>query len=75
MMNSGRLGWVSDNVRLGDEVALLAGSSVPMVLRRDESTRAMGYRHWLTGEAYVHGVMFGEAWPKRSNLLSDIPII
>lgn len=39
----------------GDKVCLLSGAIVPFVLRSD------GAEHKLVGEAYVHGIMHGEA--------------
>lgn len=44
-------------VRVGDEVALLRGADLPLVVRRDDAGRVR-----LVGAAYVHGVMFGEWW-------------
>jgi hypothetical protein len=44
-------------VRVGDEVALLRGADLPLVVRRED---AGGVR--LVGAAYVHGIMFGEWW-------------
>jgi hypothetical protein len=51
------IGLVSGNVRLGDEVWLLEGSKVPLVIRR----QAGGYGR-LIGDAYIHGIMYGEAF-------------
>ena len=42
--------------RPGDSVALIAGSEVPFIIRRN------GSDHTLVGPAYVHGVMHGEMW-------------
>jgi hypothetical protein len=39
----------------GDVVTVLRGGQSPFILRKT------GYRYWLLGETYVHGVMDGEA--------------
>jgi hypothetical protein len=43
----------------GDEIWILAGSNVPIVLRKASSGNASRYS--FVGQAYVHGIMFGEA--------------
>jgi hypothetical protein len=44
--------------RVGDVVMIVAGAYVPLVFRRGDTDR------WrLVGEAYCHGVMFGEEVP------------
>ena len=50
----GRMGWVPVAARMGDDVGLFAGCRIPFVLRTVEK----GYK--LMGDAYVHGVMYGE---------------
>jgi hypothetical protein len=42
--------------RLGDSIALVAGSKVPFIIRET------GQHYTLVGPAYVHGIMQGEAW-------------
>lgn len=59
---AGRLGLGPQSVRPGDGVWLVAGSRTPYLLRKkeqgDEEERE---RLGFLGEAYVHGVMYGEA--------------
>lgn len=44
-------------LREGDEIVLVKGGMVPLVLR------ARGEGRWkLVGDAYVHGIMHGEAF-------------
>ena len=58
IIHPGGLGLAPDSVQIGDEVWILAGSQVPFILRSvDGSPR----RYKLIGEAYVHGIMHGEA--------------
>jgi hypothetical protein len=55
------MGLAPGTTRVGDVVMIIAGASTPFVLRsragKDEGAR----RFALVGEAYVHGVMGGEA--------------
>jgi hypothetical protein len=50
-----RMGFVPVNAVVGDVVAILSGGSVPMVLRPNDQ----GYT--IVGDAYIHGIMDGEA--------------
>jgi hypothetical protein len=50
----------------GDLVALIAGVDIPMILRKEGSS----YRS--KSPAYIHGMMYGEIWPKDENVLIDI---
>ena len=43
---------------IGDQIVLLKGGKLPLVVRPREETKTVE----LIGEAYVHGIMFGEAW-------------
>ncbi|KAJ5420976.1 Heterokaryon incompatibility [Penicillium sp. CMV-2018d] len=55
---NGYLCLVPATSEVGDKVILARGGRVPLVVREDRGT---GY--WrLVGEAYVHGIMDGEAW-------------
>ncbi|KAM0800502.1 heterokaryon incompatibility protein-domain-containing protein, partial [Usnea florida] len=53
--SKGLLGLGPEEARPTDVVAVLLGCSVPMLLRKVES------RYQVLGEAYVHGIMEGEA--------------
>ena len=58
----GYLALVPGDTEVGDRVFLLKGGRVPVVLRRREEGR------WeVVGEAYVHGVMKGEAWDEGTS--------
>lgn len=54
---TGHLGLAPKMVQEGDEVWILAGSNSPILLRRTEVSR----EYDLVGEAYIHGLMYGEA--------------
>lgn len=52
------LALVPANAQKGDSVALLAGGPVPCILRQKQ----IESRWELVGDAYVHGIMYGEKW-------------
>lgn len=55
------IGLAPQGARAGDEVVVVLGCEVPVVLRRVEGADGEGER-WLNLEdAYVHGFMAGEA--------------
>lgn len=52
------MGLVSGQVKVGDQIWLLKGSKVPIVLRNCEDSET-----WtVVGDAYIHGIMYGEAF-------------
>jgi hypothetical protein len=55
--SSGRVGMAHSNVKAGDRIALLTGADTPFVLRPKEAKESF----LLVGNAYVHGIMQGEA--------------
>lgn len=56
--SNGYIGWVPAKARKSDEVWLLEGAPFPFVLCPNGQT----YR--LVGDAYIHGIANGEAWPE-----------
>ena len=54
---NGYFGIAPSFVQQGDSIAVLEGFNVPVVLRKADE----GYR--FVTSAYIHGIMFGEAWP------------
>ena len=53
--DSGYIGMAPLEARRGDEVWILHGCSIPVLLR------SVGGKHWqFVGECYVHGFMYGE---------------
>ena len=59
----GRMGLVPHHATKGDVVAVLTGGRVPIVLRPHE-----GY-YTVVGDAYVHGIMDGEAFENLEELV------
>jgi hypothetical protein len=53
--DSGHVGCGNTSLSADDFIVVLAGSPVPFILRRGS-----GERYQVIGEAYVHGIMFGE---------------
>jgi hypothetical protein len=56
ILDSGHIGIVPQHAAVGDELVVLLGCTMPLVLRRVGESN-----HALIGESYVHGVMDGEA--------------
>jgi len=63
LSEDGYLGIASDASRVGDEIALISGLELPMVVRRSDDG---SFR--FIAPAYVHGIMSGERWPEDCNL-------
>ena len=63
--SSGLLGVGPIDLKVGDEVWVLAGAMTPLVLRnkkRVDDKESQGVQHYeYLGAAYVHGMMNGEA--------------
>jgi len=61
--DTGLLGVGPEDLKLGDEVWVLAGMSTPAIIRRGKgtSTGPGETRSEFLGAAYVHGIMHGEA--------------
>lgn len=57
----GRIGLAPGTTRVGDVVAIIGGAHTPFVLRSLTGDGEGRERFALIGEAYVHGVMEGEA--------------
>jgi hypothetical protein len=59
------MGLVPRTARVDDVICLLEGAQTPFILRADKSyENGEQNTSWkLIGEAYIHGVMDGEAWP------------
>ena len=55
---AGYLGLASNTTEVGDSVMICKGSSVPLIMRRNQEDGSFR----LIGDAYVHGIMRGEAF-------------
>jgi hypothetical protein len=56
-------------VEPGDKIAVIGGLGMPLLLRPVEG----GYR--LLTHVYVHGIMYGEAWPENVESLEEIVLV
>lgn len=56
--SNGYVGFVPESARPDDLVFLPSGGKVPLILRAGEGTFSLR----LVGDAYVHGIMYGELW-------------
>jgi len=55
--SKGHLALVAPETRVGDSIGLFKGGKTPLIMR------PRGAEGWeLVGDAYVHGIMKGEAW-------------
>jgi hypothetical protein len=61
----GYIGAGSHAIRSGDLVMLIPGLNCPMALR------PIGEKYYLVAPLYVHGMMNGEVWNKKMNIISN----
>lgn len=61
---NGYLALVPEAAEQKDRIFLVEGGKVPLVLRKVQSGSSTEKRYRLVGEAYVHGVMNGEAFKR-----------
>ena len=54
------VGWAHPDAKLGDELYLLTGCSMPAILRPTQCGHQTMYK--VIGHAYIDGVMNGEVW-------------
>lgn len=71
----GRMGLVPYGTVPGDIAAIMPGGKAPYVLSQEpeesskgESKAKLRGRYRFLGEAYIHGIMFGEAWDENKLL-------
>lgn len=58
----GNLGWIPNTSQSGDLVCVLRGAPFPFIVRE----RGDGF-YTLVGDAYIQGIMHGEAWPENDD--------
>jgi len=70
-------------VQAGDKIAVVAGLEMPIILRpvvdgggTVDGAQEDGKRVYeLVTHAYVHGIMYGEAWEDESAVLEEIILV
>jgi hypothetical protein len=68
MTESGRIGIGDTDIRVGDEAFVLLEGRMPFILRRTEEMQDGSTFYQLIGQAYIHGIMDGEAMPEWRDL-------
>lgn len=70
--SDGRVGWAHPRAQLDDEVFLISGCTMPVILRRWPGQNG----HALVGHSYVQGLMDGEFWRRmdKEKDLKDVEI-
>ncbi|KAK3314503.1 heterokaryon incompatibility protein-domain-containing protein [Apodospora peruviana] len=68
---TGYIGLMPLGARHGDEVWLLEGCPVPIMLRKTSTSG----EYTVVGKAYVHGVMDGEYWTQPRGELEGISLV
>ena len=66
--NTGYIGIGPPQVKPGDQVWVFKGGNVPFVMRKGKNQEAGAEQLTLIGDAYVHGVMYGEAVDKEPHV-------
>ncbi|KAK5656668.1 hypothetical protein OQA88_4648 [Cercophora sp. LCS_1] len=60
---------IPEPIRSDDQIAVVAGLALPVILRPDGA----GFR--LVSHCYLHGVMYGEAWERVGGRLDEIVLV
>lgn len=68
--SNGLVGWVPDNAETGDCVVLFTGAPSPFVVRSGG-----GGCYAVIGDAYMHGIAYGEAWPPDESLMKTLRLV
>jgi hypothetical protein len=50
------LGWAPRSTQVGDKVCIFSGARAPFIVRPNQDGS-----YGLIGDAYIHGMMYGEA--------------
>jgi hypothetical protein len=66
----GHLAWVPSNSKPGDIICIFSGVKIPFVLRA-----VSGESFEVIGDAYVQGMMHGEAWPENESDLGYFHLV
>ncbi|KAK5126138.1 hypothetical protein LTR85_011493 [Meristemomyces frigidus] len=68
--SNGLLGWIPETATVGDVICVFEGAPFPFLL-----SKKSGDRYTLVGDAYVHGIMHGEAWPEDEGNIETISLV
>ena len=67
----GRIGWVPRAAQTGDIISLMRGSPVPIIIRPTQQKNS----YLMIGQAYIHGVMDGEAVAGKEDQFQRIQLV
>lgn len=70
--SAGTTGWAHPDAQPFDEVYLLEGCSMPVVLRQLGGREKQSSEYEVVGDAYLNGYMYGTKWPADGKGLVDI---
>jgi hypothetical protein len=75
-LSGDQFGWAHPEARPGDRVFLIAGCSMPVVVRRAETSHCSRQCFTVVGHAYVEGVMDGVKWSgTEREALTDVFLV
>ena len=69
LFDDGRVGWVPESAEIGDRTAIFSGGTVPILLR------SSGNDYIVLGEAYVDGMMDGQAFEEPEIQVETITLV
>ncbi|KAF2266028.1 HET-domain-containing protein [Lojkania enalia] len=71
------VGLVPGISEVDDEVFLIAGLNIPLILRRGKNGgwEKENYEWELIGDSYIHGAMTGEIWRKNEGCIQNLWIV
>lgn len=69
---TGSIGWAHPAASCGDEVMLLQGCTIPIILRRSAERYDGVQTFYVVGDSYVSGAMNGERWSGKEDYMQLI---
>ncbi|KAM0189143.1 hypothetical protein ACHAPI_010161 [Fusarium lateritium] len=73
--DDGKIGFGPERSQEGDSIVILPGGKVPYVLRHVQATVSGAPRFRLLGDAFILGVMDGEAIDLQTSVFEEIVIL
>ena len=69
------IGWAHPEAWLHDQLFLLEGCTVPVILRPNKDASQYQPAFQVIGDAHVEKCMYGQLWPSQGEGLSDVYLI
>jgi hypothetical protein len=73
--DTGHIGWAHPRARKGDQVFMLQGCSMPVILRPAPEWREASPTFTVIGNAFVHAGMYGELWVGEEDNLQHLCLV